>query len=104
MPRFDSNNNIIGLIHIGRDVSERKKAEEEIRKAKDELELRVEERTSEMRKMNEQLKEEVSERKTAVEALLKSESKYRNLTQEFNALLDGIPDNLLLLSPDRSIL
>jgi signal transduction histidine kinase len=36
--------------------------------------------------------------------LQKGENRYRNLTQEFNALLDGIPDNLILLSPDLKIL
>ena len=104
MPRFDSNNQLIGLIHIGRDVTERKRAEESIQKAKDELELRVEERTSELRKINEQLKSEIIERKTAVEALQKSENEYRSLSQEFHTLLNGIPDNLLLLSPDLKIM
>jgi PAS domain S-box-containing protein len=104
MPRLDRNNRLIGLIHIARDVTERKRTEEEIQKAKDELELRVEERTSELRATNEQLKAEIAERKMAVEALKKSESKYRNLSQEFNTLLDGIPDNLILLSPDLKIM
>ncbi len=104
MPRFDKNNNLIGLIHIGRDVSERKKAEKEIQKAKDELELRVEERTAELRRINEKLKEEIVERKAAVDALRKSESEHKNLSQEFNTLLDGIPDNLILLSPDLKIM
>lgn len=104
MPRLDRNNQIVGLIHIARDVSERKRAEEAIRKVKDELELRVEERTSKLRIINEQLKDEIAERKTAVEALQKSEGKFRNLSQEFDALLNGIPDNLILLSPDLKIM
>jgi signal transduction histidine kinase len=104
MPRFDKDNNLIGLIHIARDVTARKHAEIEIEKAKDELELRVEERTSELREINEQLKEQIAERKTAVEALQKSEHKYKNLSNEFHTLLDGIPDNLLLVSPDLKIL
>jgi PAS domain S-box-containing protein len=104
MPRFDSNNQLIGLIHIARDITERKNAEVEIKKAKDELEARVEERTSELRIANEQLREEINERKAAVEALKKSEGKYRNLSQEFNILLNGIPDNLILLSNDLKIM
>jgi len=39
MPRFDSNNELIGLIHVARDISERKKIEEEIRRAKVEWEM-----------------------------------------------------------------
>ncbi|MBI4683175.1 MAG: PAS domain-containing protein, partial [Nitrospirae bacterium] len=104
MPRLDRNNQIVGLIHIARDVTERKRTEEAIQKAKNELELRVEERTSEMRIINEQLKDEISERRAAVDALQKSENKYRNLSQEFHTLLNGIPDNLILLSPDLKIL
>jgi len=104
MPRLDRNNKLVGLIHIARDVSERKRAEEAIRKVKDELELRVEERTSKLVIINEQLKDEIAERRTAVEALQKSEGKFRNLSQEFDALLNGIPDNLILLSSDLKIM
>lgn len=104
MPRYDRNNRLIGLIHIARDVTERKKAEESVQKAKDELEMRVEERTAKLRTINEQLKEEIIERKAAVEALQKSENKYRNLSQEFDALLNGIPDNLIQLSPDLKMM
>lgn len=104
MPRFDKNNNLIGLIHIARDVTERKKIEEEIQKAKDDLESRVDARTSELKAANLKLTEKINERKEAVKALQKSELKHKNLSQEFNTLLDGIPDNLLLLSPDLKIM
>lgn len=104
MPRFDRDNKLIGLIHIARNITERKHAEEEIRKANNELEMRVDLRTSELKKINEQLKEEIIERKVAVEALQKSEQKYRNLSQEFDTLLNCIPDNLLLLSQDLKIM
>ncbi len=78
------------MIHIARDVTNRKKAEDEIKRAKNDLELRVDERTAELRSAN--------------EALKKNENKYRILSQQFNTLLDGIPYNLLLLSPDLKIL
>jgi PAS domain S-box-containing protein len=104
MPRLDKDNRLVGLIHIARDITERKQAEEEIREAKSQLEIRVEERTAELKKINEQLKEKIAERKIAVEALQKSELKYRNLSQEFNTLLNCIPDNLLLLSSDLKIM
>ena len=104
MPRFDKDNKLIGLIHIARDVTERKKTEEAIQKAKDELESRVDERTSELKAANLKLIEKINERKESAKALKKSELKHKNLSQEFNTLLDGIPDNLLLLSPDLKIM
>ena len=104
MPRFDSRRRLIGLIHITRDVTERKIAEQAIQKAKDELELRVEDRTRELKIANDKLTEEITERKAAVEALKISKNRYRNLSQEFHTLLNGIPDNLLLLSPDLKIM
>ncbi len=104
MPRLDSNNNLVGLIHIARDVTDRKRAEEAIRSTRDELELRVEERTSKLKSINEQLKAEVAERRAAVEALMKSENEFRSLSREFNTLLNGIPDNLILLSPELKIM
>jgi len=70
---------LIGLAGIGlwtqalrRRESRRKWAEEALRKAHDELEIRVEERTSELRIVNEQLKVEITERKRAQEELQKA--------------------------------
>jgi PAS domain S-box-containing protein len=104
MPRFDENNKISGLIHIARDVTKRKCIEAEIKKAKEELEIRVQQRTAELRLSNEQLKKNINDLKLTEEALRKSESKYKILSQQFHALLDGIPDNLILLSPDLTIM
>ena len=65
----DSTGALKYVVGIGRDVTERKKNEEALRRAHDELEQRVLERTAELARVNEALLAEVSERKQAEEAL-----------------------------------
>ncbi len=60
------------------DVTERKRAEEVLRNARDELELRVKERTRELRTVNAQLRREITERKQTGEALRESEASLAN--------------------------
>ncbi len=57
---------------IVNDITQRKQGEEALRKAKDELEIRVAERTAALKKMNEQLQYELTRRKE-VEATLEAE-------------------------------
>ncbi len=52
---------------VFRDITERKRAEETLKKAHDELEIRVKERTADLTKANEQLQREIVERKQAEE-------------------------------------
>ncbi|MBA4349246.1 MAG: hypothetical protein C0415_04565, partial [Thermodesulfovibrio sp.] len=48
--------------------------------------------------------EDITAQKEAEKSLLASEERFRKLSQEFNALLDTIPDNITLLSPDMKII
>lgn len=54
-PFRDPNGNILGAIGVAHDVTEQKRVEEELQRVHEELELRVEARTSELRAANEQL-------------------------------------------------
>ena len=69
------------------DISERKRGEEALRAAHDELELRVQARTTQLRQAVEQLNHQVSERWRAEEALRTSERRYRDLFENANDLL-----------------
>jgi len=58
-----------GRVWSFRDVTERKQAEEALRKAHNELEVRVEERTAELARANKVLESEIAERKKEEETL-----------------------------------
>jgi PAS domain S-box-containing protein len=71
-------------------ISESKRAEERLQKAHDDLERRVEERTSELSKSNALLKLEITERKLLDEALKESEERLRKI-------LDSVQAGILLV-------
>ena len=48
-PLRDEHGLMIGTVHVARDITERKRMEDELRKSRDELDLRVQERTSELK-------------------------------------------------------
>jgi diguanylate cyclase (GGDEF)-like protein/PAS domain S-box-containing protein len=62
-PMFSHRGELIGHVGTVEDITERKQAEQVLQKAKEELELRVEERIAELKAINNQLLSEVIERK-----------------------------------------
>ncbi len=81
------------VLGIARDITERKKVEDALKKAHDELELRVKERTSELTAANEKLQCEIEERKRIEkELLLKAQ------------LLDRATDSIIVHGLDGSFI
>ena len=75
-PILDYSGRAIGTVGISRDITKRKRAEETLRQAHDELERIVKERTADLEKVNEQLSLEIDERMQVEEALRKSQERY----------------------------
>lgn len=69
------------------ELDERHRAQEALQAAHDELEKRVQERTVELVKVNEELRGEIRDRYRAEEAMQASERKYRELVQNANSII-----------------
>ncbi len=79
-PLHDPDGKVAGSVHVARDITQRKQAEEALRRAHGELEQRVKERTAELSEANELLKQQIEERERTEEALRESENQLRHLS------------------------
>lgn len=70
------------VLWVARDITARKIAEERLRQTAIELEQRVEQRTSDLQQTIDALREESNLRSAAEEAVLRSESRYRNIVNQ----------------------
>lgn len=89
-PVVDNNGDIVGMVELTLEITERKRAEEALQKTLDMLERRVQERTDELLKRNEQLKREIENRKQVEDALRGSE-------QMLKVILAASPVGICLL-------
>ena len=84
------------IIVIVRDITERKQAEIELQNAKDELEIRVEQRTCELKNINSRLRQEIIERQRIEEELrfrVDFEKLITNISNDFINITANETDN-----------
>jgi PAS domain S-box-containing protein len=77
LPLKDSGGNFVGISVVAEEITERKQAEENLRRYQEELEQRVQERTADLNRTVEQLQFEMEERITVEEKLRESEDIFR---------------------------
>ena len=94
---FNLNNVTASRDALNREIAERKRAKEELQKARDELEVRVKHRTSDLAKANEELRNEIKERKLAEDALRVARDDWENI-------FESISDIVMILDRDRRVL
>lgn len=91
--RLFSFENEMAILGIVTDITQRKKAEESLKKAHDELELRVQERTVELTLANQRKQLEIDER-------IRTESALKTSEEMLRSILDSSPDSITVI--DRS--
>jgi PAS domain S-box-containing protein len=99
-PIIDDKGNYIGAFALIADISERRAAEQALKKAHAELEVRVQERTDELEKANQALQIEIAERRRAYQSELHARQVAETLSEASLALtqtlsLDTVLNTLL---------
>ena len=91
---YDAEGKHVGENIVARDISERKRVQAELKRANEELEARVAERTAQWERANLELQTEIAERHHAVEELAKIEALLRSI-------MDSIPAMITYVDSDQ---
>jgi PAS domain S-box-containing protein len=94
---LDESGNLLSILSLVLDITERKQAEAALQQVLSELETRVEERTAQLQQANEQLSAEIAERQRTEAALRQSE-------EQFRRVFDEAPIGMALTGKDKRFL
>ncbi len=81
-PKLDENGDVEYVVCSAEDITERKRAEDGIKKLNEELERRVIKRTTQLEALNKDMQKEITERRRAEEELEKHEERLEELVKE----------------------
>ena len=116
VPDRDAAGEVTGFFALREDITERRRAEEKIRRLNEDLERRVCERTAELSAANEALQAEVRERRLAEQAALDLADRLQNMTRRLGEaqeverrrlaaeLHDGVCSNLAAIGLNLALL
>jgi PAS domain S-box-containing protein len=98
-PQFTRDGAYRGVHGIVFDITERKRAQEELQRARDELEMRVERRTEDLAMAVEELRNEIDERKRIEKALREAEERFRTIFENtVIGLYRTAPDGKIIMA------
>jgi PAS domain S-box-containing protein len=86
-PLVDDKGQLMGSVHVARDITKRKRAEEALSRLNEELEQRVAARTEELHESVAQLKEEINEREEAEQKAAVLGRLYRLLSRVYESIV-----------------
>jgi PAS domain S-box-containing protein len=101
LPIKDADGRIVRWFGTNTDVTVQRQMERALRESRDELEIRVAERTTALFEANEVLTAEIAERKRIEERLIKQTETLKRSEREFSTLVENSPDIIARL--DRNL-